>query len=499
MKKTIYLESLDSEICAAIVERGRLAEYIIETRQSKDIVGNVYKGRVTNVLAGMQAAFVNCGLDKNCYLAVGETFRDASVYDGGTELPVPSKLDLAIGDEVLVQVVKGPIGKKGAKVSTHLSYVGKNFLYLPNTDFVGISRKLTDSGLRYTMLNQADKLRKNHKEGLIVRTRAPYATYREMQAEVEQLRKTHSQVEQNYKTAKVGDLLYEEDSLAVRLLRDCLPEEIEGVYVSGQELYAKLYDYLLMRGNVKKLVPYNGTEDFFKHYGLADQIADIYNRQVPLEFGANLVIESTEAMTVIDVNTGGFTGMENLEHTAFSTNILAAREIARQVRLRNIGGIITVDFVDMAEESHRLRVVEELQHELAADKAQCKVLPMNDLCLVCFTRRRVAADISSLMRKPCPHCKGEGFILSDEFLIHGFRSGVNELLAQGYTSVIVDLNAKFMNMLLSERIFTPLMKKEWKDKRIYMIPHKTYHEETMRMQGSKEAVLTLPGNAQLLY
>ena len=204
-------------------------------------------------------------------------------------------------------------------------------------------------------------------------------------------------------------------------------------------------------------------------------------------------------MTVVDVNTGSFVGDKNLEETVFAVNLMAAREIARQVRLRNVGGIIVVDFIDMTNEEHKTAVTEELKKCLAQDKAKCNVLPMSDLCLTQFTRKRVGSEISSLLVKPCPHCVGKGHVPDDVFVITRLREAILDCFASGYTAAIVDVNEGIMRKILNEGMFTPETKGRWKEKRIYFIPHKTYREDCFAVRGDVAKVLDLPDKAQILY
>ena len=218
-----------------------------------------------------------------------------------------------------------------------------------------------------------------------------------------------------------------------------------------------------------------------------------------LENGGYLVIERTEAMTVIDVNTGSFTGKDDLETTVFETNLLAAREVARLVRLRNIGGIVAVDFIDMQDEEHRLKVEEELTNAMADDRAKTRVFPMNELCVTLFTRKRTRNDLLSFLLKECPHCTHGGYVLSDIFMEMRIRSAIMDCFADGYSAAIVELNRELLNKILRNSVLTQELNGRWKDKRIYCIPHSTWHEEKFTVRGDNAKVLTLPDDAQMLY
>ena len=236
-----------------------------------------------------------------------------------------------------------------------------------------------------------------------------------------------------------------------------------------------------------------------REHGIAQLIYDAASPTVPLENGGYLIIEHTEAMTVVDVNTGSYVGENNLEETVFAVNLAAAKEIAAQVRLRNIGGIVVVDFIDMVDEGHKEAVTEALREALADDRAKCNVLPMSELCITQFTRKRLGNDVLSFLVKPCAHCSGRGHVHEDLFVITRLRATLLDCFADGHTAAIVDLNVGVMKKILSEGRFSIEAKNRWKDKRIYFIPHKTYKEECFSVRGEKGAVLTLPNNAQILY
>ncbi len=499
-KKEWFLDRYCGQQYAALVEAQKLTEFSCEDEPRHTCAGNIYKGKVVNVLSGMNAAFVHCGLAKNCYLSMEETYADYTKYDG-TLHETPSSLDLKVGDEVIVQVTKPARGSKGAKVTTHLSFVGKLIIYLPNTGFLGISRKITDEAEREKLLEVVDKMRTRADEGFIVRTQAPFATPKQMKAEAEYLKKLYKSMLASVKNAPVGTVLYEDDDLPERVMRDCFGEEINAIHVGDEALYQKILKIAKLRGDIpeRKIHFYNGERAMFREYGIAPLIYEASRPVVPLEGGGTLVIEHTEAMTVIDVNTGSHIGDNCLEETVFSVNLTAAREIARQVLLRNIGGIIVVDFVDMASEEHKQAVTEELTARLMKDRAKCHVLPMSELCITQFTRKRVGKDISALIKKPCSHCGGSGLVPEDVFLITNIRNAILDCFADGYHSAIIELNVRIMKKILEERLFAQELKTRWVHKRIYFIPHKTYREEYFTVRGDNASTLTLPNTAQILY
>ncbi len=497
MKREWFFDRFCNEQIVVYAEDGKIIEMGVEHEPSGNVLGNVYKGRVCNVVAGMQAAFVSCGMERNCYLPLDEGTALFSTYDGAGN--VRERLCLKEGDEILVQVVKAPRGNKGAKITCDLSFVGKNLIYLPKTDFLGISRKITDDAVRGTLLKEADKFREKG-EGFIVRTAAQEASKRHLRTEAEYLKRVYRAALKEARTAPVGTAVYSEYDLPVKVMRDSLGG-VNKIYVGDRELYEKVLRLARMRSdlNEKQIVMYEGRRQMFAQFGLSEQILKLAEPRVELENGAYLVIDRTEAMTVIDVNTGKFTGETDLESTVYEVNLLAAREIARQVRLRNIGGIVAVDFIDMAEEEHRAAVNAALADALSLDRAKSRVLPMSELCVTLFTRKRTNNELQSFLLQPCPHCTREGFVLSHTYMAMRLRSEILDCFANGYRSVIIELNRSLMEKILGERYFSIEARTSWADKRVYLIPHRTFHEEQYTLRGDNAAVLTLPDDAQLLY
>ena len=501
MKKEWFFDRYCGQYLVALIEDGKVVEFATEPEEDGETVGNVYKGRVMNVLAGMNAAFVSCGLQRNCYLPLDEEYDGASRYDGLGNAKAALG-HLKEGDEVIVQVTKSPRGSKGAKVTTHLSFVGKRVIYLPNTDFFGVSRKIVDEKKREELMLAAAKLRKKGTtEGFILRTNSEDAPFKQLKKEAEYLRKLYYMTAEKAKTATPLELLYESEDLPARVMRDSIGEEIDCMYVGDKALFNRLSSLARLRDDFpkKKLVYYDGNRSMFKVHGISQLVYDATKPVVALEGGGSIVIDQTEAMTVVDVNSGGHVGEHNLEETAFEVNRIAAREIARQVRLRNIGGIVVVDFIDMLVEEHKETVTRELTELLLKDKAKCHVLPMSELCLTQFTRKRLGSELTKSLVKPCPHCHGNGSVHSDIFLTMQIRDALLDCFADGYQAAVVDVNEGMMRKILEEGIYSKEMKGRWRGKQIYLIPHKTYKEHCFKVRGENGKVLTLPDNAQLLY
>lgn len=496
MPKNIFIDGFCGSIIAALAEDGKLLEYHVEKHNSKVIAGSVFKGRVTAVFDGMQAAFVDVGLDKNGYLYIGDLLSDKNE---AAHIELPETLSVKAGDEIMVQAAKDPFGSKGVRLTNYLSFAGHYLVYMPDFNDVAVSRKITDEPLREKLKQAVCALKLEG--GFVIRTAAENALKKDIEAEAKYLRELYLEALKSYETAKVGDVVYSEGSLAVRMLRDVYNSQIERVYVADKKLYEDVLESVKSRGKeVKnKIVFFDGGRDLFESFGLGGEVEALLKNRVDLSSGAYLVIDKTEALTAIDVNTGSCVGDSDLESTVFETNLLAAREIARQVRLRNIGGIIIVDFINMALEEHRNRVVEELSNALKADRAKCNVIGMTPLGLVEFTRKKKRKESISLLVKKCPYCQGDGEIFSPNYIILKIRAALLDVFADGYKSAIVDLNVEIMSYILQRGALSRDVERIWKDKRIYLIPHKTYHQEFFTVRGDNNEVLDVPDKARILY
>lgn len=497
MSKNIYVDCYGGNITAALAENEKLLEYHIEKRNSKVIVGSIYKGRVENVIDGMQSAFVYIGLEKNGYLYAGDMLADKN--DVADKMEIPSVLSLNVGDEIMVQAIKDPFGNKGVRLSNYLSFAGRYLVYMPNIDVISISRKITDENLREKLISMVKGV--NVKGGFVIRTAAEFAKKRDLIDEAYYLSNVYQEVISKFNDASAGDVLYSEGNLAVRMLRDVYTSEIDKIYVADQELYEAVCETAKKRGKdvLKKVTFYSTGIDMFEYFGLDVEVDNLLRNRVDLESGAYLIIDKTEALTTIDVNTGSYTGSTNLESTVYETNLYAAREIARQVRLRNIGGIIIVDFINMDNEQHRESVVNELIEALKHDRAKCNVLGMNELGLVEFTRKKKRKESISLLVKNCPYCHGDGNIFSNDYIVLKIRTALLDVFADGYSSAIIDLNVEIMSYILQRGALSKDVQKIWKNKRIYVVPHKTYHQEFFSVRGDNSTVLDLPDKAKLLY
>ncbi|MDE6001827.1 MAG: ribonuclease E/G, partial [Clostridia bacterium] len=366
-------------------------------------------------------------------------------------------------------------------------------IYMPDPPCVGVSRKIIDAELRRNLIYSAERLI-GRNEGLIVRTAAPYLKRNQITVELGYLKNLYAKVSAAAESASVGTLLYTDLSLPMRIMRDTLSYDVEKIIVGNKGLERLISD-LVNLYPIESRIPvvlHNTGRDMLEEYGLAGQILELASPKVRLENGANLVIDKCEAMTVIDVNTGKFTGDYNLEQTVYHTNILAAREIARQVRLRNIGGIIIVDFIDMLDPAHRKSIVEELERSLKNDPAKCAVSPMSKLGLVEFSRKRTGFSPLTLMTKPCTNCRGGGHVKSNELIAWEMRAKLLNLCVNGAQGIRVDLNAELLERFLARSEFIDDLKERCNGAEIYFVPHKSFGVEKITYRTD---IVNLPPNA----
>ena len=482
MKKTLYFDEYCGLSISAATENGKLTEFNFEKDDSTSIKGNIYKGKIVNILPGMQAAFVDCGLERNCYLSTDDAVPNAEKYDGNhTEIELP---ELNEGDTVLVQVTKPPIGKKGAKVTLFPSFVGKNIIYLPTTPFIGVSRKIADDELRKNLAYSVQNLI-GKDEGIVLRTAAPYTRRDKLESELESLKGIYKNILSGFAEAEVGALLYSEMGLFNRVLRDILSYDIEEIIVGSPKLKHVIDGFytLFPPARRRPVTVHLSVKDMLDEYGVGEQISKMIEPRAELENGAYIVIDRCEAMTVIDVNTGCFTGDESLEQTVYYTNILAAREIARQVKLRNIGGIVVVDFIDMTSEAHNRTIVEELENALKNYGSKCSVGQMSKFGLVEFTRKREGSSALSFMCRPCDKCR-TGLIKSPKFAVLETRAKLLSLYAEGNRKVLLDVNSDTLNLITEWNDFIDDLKSRIPDMEIYLSPHRSYSSEQIRMHSS---------------
>lgn len=439
MQKEILVNVDREETRVAVVEDGVLVELYYERPVSQRTVGNVYKGKVENVLPGMQAAFVDIGLDRNAFLYVDDAIAAAEDDD----LPPPSRLTikdlLHSGQEVLLQVVKEPMGTKGARVTSNLTLPGRNLVLMPTVEYVGVSRRIGSDAERDRLRKLAHHL-KPKGMGVIVRTVAEGKDEAEIKADMDFLVKVWQRIQTRSKTAQAPALIHKDLGLIFRIVRDLFGPDVDRLVVDSKHEYDRILDLLEdMPGSLKSHVHLFESPDrsVFDLYGLESEIDKATKKRVWLKSGGYVIIDQTEALTVIDVNTGKFVGSTNLADTVLKTNLEAAREIPRQLRLRDIGGIIIIDFIDMEVAEHRHELIRALNENLRKDRTRTNVLGLTQLGLVEMTRKKVKQGLDEVLMETCPYCDGRGRVLSPLTMAARVRRELRQTLAHNEAEAVL--------------------------------------------------------------
>jgi len=432
MQKKILVSVDDYETRVAILENAQLAEYFFERTNQHRRVGNIYKGRVTAIVDGIEAAFVDIGMGRNAFLFVSDIYpvvnddfpsmleeEDEKDVEDETQtdrfrIPAVSIREiLQEGQEILVQMEKEPIGGKGPRVTTGISIPGKYLVLLPTTRHVGVSRRIECPQERLRLRHVAEQLCPNGM-GIIARTAAEGLSLKDFQFDLETLSALWKRINKRTNSARAPSLIHKDLGLTFRMVRDVLTEEVTDLIVDQTDVYQSLREYTetIMPELTSRIKLWDKSTPLFVAEGIEAEISGLMNKKVWLGCGGYLVIEETEALTVIDVNSGRYLGSRNLEDTVFVTNLEAAAEIARQLRLRDIGGIAIIDFIDMEKKKNRELVFSKLQESLKGDRSKTRVYEITELGLVQMTRKRVRKSLNRLLTQPCPYCKREGSILS---------------------------------------------------------------------------------------
>ena len=425
MSEEILINVTPREARVGVVENGVLQEVHIERSGRRGHVGSIYCGRVMRVMPGMQAAFVDVGLERSAFLHAADMAHPAlglEPIDGATSAPAPvAPINELVheGQRVIVQVIKDPIGSKGARLSTHLSIPSRYLVLLPHSATLGVSVRIDDEAERERLRETLSGLA-GAGFGLIARTNAEGLDATALAEDVAYVKRVWQTVAASIERAQPGERVYEEPPLPLRVLRDLMHDDIEKVRVDSRETFERTQEFArqFMPELTGRVEHYPGERPIFDLYGAEDEIQKALRKDVPLKSGGYLVIDQTEAMTTIDVNTGGCLGTRNLEETVFRTNLEAAQAAARQLRLRNLGGIIIIDFIDMTDPAHRTQVMDALQRALAGDHAQTHIASVSSLGLVEMTRKRTRDSLEHLLCAACPSCEGRGFVRTPETVCH---------------------------------------------------------------------------------
>ncbi len=406
----ILINITPQETRVAVLAAGVVQELHVERAATRGLVGNIYLGKVARVLPGMQSAFVDIGLERAAFLHVADIWEYRQFTQ---DKPPPIERLVHEGDALLVQVIKDPIGTKGARLSTQISLAGRMLVYLPQDPHIGVSQRIEDEAERAQLREMlARVVPADEKGGYIIRTSAEDATEADLAADIDYLRKRWTQIRAAAAQTPAPSALYQELSLAQRVLRDVVTEATQTIQIDSRENFAALQAFAAqyVPRVLDKLAHYTGERPLFDLYQIDDEIERALARRVDLKSGGYLIIDQTEAMTTIDVNTGGFVGTRNFDDTVFKTNLEAAHTIARQLRLRNLGGIIVVDFIDMVSAAHREAVLAEFKRALARDRTRITVSGFTQLGLVEMTRKRTRESLAHILCEPCPVCGGRGEI-----------------------------------------------------------------------------------------
>jgi len=418
VSEEILINSTPSETRVALVESGMLQEVWLERASHTGYIGNIYKGVVSRVLPGLQAAFIDIGLDRTAFLHARDMVRHDPVATGD-ETPAEPLISnlLRSGDQLVVQVIKDPLGSKGARLTTNISIPSRFLVLLPDSDVVGVSARIEEDFERNRLKDLVQILRDGSQgHGYIVRTNAEGVNDFALSADMVYLGKVWQAIKERSATAKPATCIFEDLSLPFRALRDLMHEDVDRVRIDSPDVLQQARDFArrFVPDWLDRIEEYSADRPIFDLFGVEDEIENALRPSVPLKSGGYLVFDQTEAMTTIDVNTGGYVGHRNLEETIYKTNLEAAQAIARQLRLRNLGGIIIIDFIDMLSEEHRRQVMRSLERTLARDHVKTAVSEISALGLVEMTRKRTTESLERRLCVPCPLCEGRGTVKSAE-------------------------------------------------------------------------------------
>jgi ribonuclease G len=464
MSEEILINITPQETRIAVVENGVLQEINIERIRKRGLVGNIYRGRVSRVMPGMEAAFVDIGLQKAAFLHVSDVVNlknSSSEREKPEPQPQPEQRSLSIsqllheGQELLVQVIKDQLGTKGARLTSHITVPSRYLVLMPNSRNIGISTRIEDGQIRQLLRETMERLiaEMDQPFGYILRTAAESANEDDLRRDVLFLQRLWGRISDRADQLEAGELVYADLPLALRTLRDLVGTEVEKIRIDSRETLAKVNEFVesLIPEMAGRIEHYPGERPIFDLYGIEDEIQRALQQKVQLKSGGYLIIDQTEAMTTIDINTGGFVGHRNLEETTFKTNMEATQAIARQLRLRNLGGIIIIDFIDMIEEEHKRQVMRALEKALEKDYAKTQVCEVSSLGLVEMTRKRTRESLGHILCEPCPTCSGRGTIKTAETVCYElFREILREARQFETSELLVLASQEVVDLLLDE-------------------------------------------------
>lgn len=466
----------------AVVENGVLQEVVVERERRRGLVGNIYKGKVLRVLPGMQAAFVDVGLDRAAFLHASDVAQDADVDSADDENGKTENITQLLheGQELLVQVIKDSLGTKGARLTTHITIPSRFLVFTPNVFHAGVSLKIEDEAERQRLKDILITYIEGGYGGYIARTAAECVGIEGLKGDIDFLNKLWESVRERAATAKAGDIVHEDLPLVLRTLRDVVDGEVEKVRIDSRGTTRRVHQFAerFMPEIAGTVEHYPGERPIFDLYGVEDEIQKALDRKVHLKSGGYLIIDQTEAMTTVDVNTGAFVGHRNLEETIFKTNLEATQAIARQLRLRNLGGIIIIDFIDMAEEEHKRQVLRSLEKNLERDRAKSHITEVSALGLVEMTRKRTRESLEHVLCEPCPTCNGRGALKTPETVCYEiFRDILREARQFDASQYLVLASQEVVDLLLDEESTSVAELEEFIGKHIKLQVESLYTQE----------------------
>lgn len=491
--KEIIVDANFGQIRAALLEDHELVEIYIEGQEGKSIVGNIYKGKVENVLPGMEAAFVNIGTEKNAFLYVKDAIPNSFNYEEEEFISNNDGKDYHIcdllksGQDILVQVIKDPIDSKGARVTTHITLPGRYAVLMPKVDYIGISRRIEDE-IERERLREIAALAKPDNMGMIVRTAGEDCGLTDLESDMEFLTKLWKNLLEKSSNASAPRLIHMDMDLFYRILRDMFTKDINHLIINNKEYYNKAVEIVsLISPNLMQRIEYfNKSYDIFECYHIEEKAEKLLCKKIWLKCGGYIVIDQTEALTVIDVNTGKYVGSKDLQDTVLKTNIEAAKEIARQLRLRDIGGIVIVDFIDMYDEEHQNIVIEVMKNAMKKDKSKSCVWGMTHLGLLELTRKKVLAPKENMMQSPCPCCLGTGRILSPQTIVKKIEKEIKKaFLDRSVKGVKIEVHPEIKKVLIEQYGNFLESTTEEEGKKINIIGDDSYHRDQFEIMPIK--------------
>lgn len=493
--KKIIIDYHPGQTRVALLEGSELLEIYMEDDDHQRVVGNIYRAKVCNVLPGMQAAFVDIGLDKNAFLYVGDIVTDKSIFEfhGYNSKPRNDISSMSIrevikeGQEITVQVLKEPMGTKGARVTTHITLPGRYMVLMPTVNYVGVSRRIVNEEERQRLKSIAEDI-KPIGMGAIIRTAAEGRDSDEFVKDFHFLRKLWEQIQEKEYKGKVPRLLHRDESLIYRTVRDLFTHDIDELIINNDEQHEKILKLMeVITPRLKNKVKFfNPHLDVFEYYEINTKIERAIQKKVWLHNGGYLIIDQTEALTVIDVNTGKYVGTNSLEDTVLKTNLNAAVEIAHQLRLRDIGGIIVIDFIDMMEDEHQNDVLTTLRNALKEDRTKTNVIGFTGLGLVEMTRKKVKARLSATLLKPCPYCNGTGRVYSEMMVIGRIEKELEHLFHNSRLwGALIEMHPVVAEVWSGNDAYELEMLEKSLDRRLFIRSNKNIHIEDFKVHPIK--------------